>query len=143
MIPIRLIPVDAHNWEVCARISPSPEQSLFQVSAPWILLQAQYCALKVWAISTPEMPVGLISWGNWGGYDWVARLLVDAAYQNQGIGRKALQLLEEEIPLRVRGGELRTAIHPENYAAEFLFRSEGFNLKGIFPDGERILGKEW
>ncbi|NBV14086.1 MAG: GNAT family N-acetyltransferase [Sphingobacteriia bacterium] len=143
MKPVALLPVDVQNWEVCARITPKPEQSIFQVSAPWILLQAHYNALKVWAICSSDIPVGLISWGNWGGYDWVARLLVDAAWQNQGIGRKALQLLEEEIPLRMRGGELRTAIHPENYAAEYLFRSAGFCLKGTFPDGERILGKEW
>jgi diamine N-acetyltransferase len=73
----------------------------------------------------------------------IHRLMIDARYQRQGFGRRAMELTIDRI--RQEGGlTIYLSFRPENHVARRLFDGLGFVGHEIEPDGEVIyrLGPE-
>lgn len=67
----------------------------------------------------------------------VHRLMIDAARQRRGYGRRAMQLIIEEI--HARGGRtIYLSFRPENAAAQALYTELGFTCQEIEADGELL-----
>ena len=67
----------------------------------------------------------------------VHRLMVDAQWQRRGVGRRAMELVIEEI--RHLGGlTIYSSTRPENKAAQNLLVELGFEKHEVEPDGEMV-----
>jgi diamine N-acetyltransferase len=63
--------------------------------------------------------------------------MVDEQWQRRGIGRRAMELVIEEI--RQLGGEtIYSSTRPENDAAQYLLAKLGFEKHEVEPDGEVV-----
>lgn len=71
------------------------------------------------------------------GSQWIGGLLVDAAHQGRGIGRRVVELLLER--LREEPGAVRMSYHPDNDASRTLFTRLGFVETGERVDDERVM----
>ena len=67
----------------------------------------------------------------------VHRLMVDAQWQGRGIGRRAMELVIEEIR-RLGGTTIYSSTRPENEAAQYLLAELGFEEHEVEPDGEVV-----
>jgi len=67
----------------------------------------------------------------------IHRVMVDAQYQRQGIGRKAMILTIEQIK-NLGGITIYLSFRPENETARLFFQGLGFVEYEIEPDGEVI-----
>lgn len=70
---------------------------------------------------------------------WIYRFMIDEKYQNNGYGKKALQLVVKEITIQEnKTDKLFLGYNPRNEEARRLYRSVGFVETGIAPWGEMI-----
>jgi diamine N-acetyltransferase len=67
----------------------------------------------------------------------VHRLMVDAQWQRRGVGRRAMELVIEEIR-RLGGATIYSSTRPENEAAQCLLAELGFEIHEVEPDGEVV-----
>lgn len=63
-------------------------------------------------------------------------LLVDADQPRRGYGRAAVRCAVELARKLEDCDRLRLTVHPENHPAINLYKSEGFIVEGLDPDGE-------
>ena len=70
---------------------------------------------------------------------WIFHFFIDAAYQGQGYGKKALLLLLAFLKQQhSRCRSIRLTVHPENVHAQHLYSSVGFQLTGDVMEGEPV-----
>ncbi len=69
---------------------------------------------------------------------WVYRLMIDQRYQGLGYGKKAMELiLEQLIPLSEKK-LIRISFEPENIIAKTLYENLGFRSSGLMDGGEIV-----
>jgi diamine N-acetyltransferase len=73
----------------------------------------------------------------------VWRLMVDARFQNRGIGARAIELLVEHVRTRPGARELYLSHVPGNEAAARLYRRLGFRYTGAEDEGELVMVRGW
>jgi diamine N-acetyltransferase len=71
------------------------------------------------------------------GSRWIGGLVVDAAHQGRGVGRRVVELLLDR--LRTEPGPVRMSYHPDNEASRALFAGLGFVETGERVDDERVM----
>jgi len=125
-VGISLVQLDRYNWEECLDIKLSPDQSAYIPPVLYSLAQAKFEALTPYGIRTSDRTVGLLMYGEFTGLCWINRIMIDEAYQRQGIGKAALQQMVAQLRRNVRCKEIRASYAPDNYAAAALFASVGF-----------------
>jgi diamine N-acetyltransferase len=123
-----LADVTADNWRDIADLAPRDDQRDFVPA-----LAARYLLL-----GTLED-----TWHNLGAFEdgtavahvmhavdpddgsrWIGGLVVDAAHQGRGVGRRVVELLLDR--LRTEPGPVRMSYHPDNEASRALFAGLGF-----------------
>jgi diamine N-acetyltransferase len=136
-----LTEVTAGNWRDVADLAPRDDQRDFVPA-----LAARYLLL-----GTLED-----TWHNLGAFEgetavahvmhavdpddgsrWIGGLLVDAAHQGRGVGRRVVELLLDR--LRAEPGAVRMSYHPDNDASRTLFMQLGFVETGERVDDERVM----
>ena len=68
----------------------------------------------------------------------IYRLMVDHPRQNQGIGRRAMELLLSEIRACADARRITICYKPDNATARGFYASLGFNETGIDEVGEMV-----
>lgn len=132
---VTLLLLDRYNWEATLDLQLTEAQEAFVPSVLYSLAQAKFEALTPYGITAGEKMVGLLMYGNFGGICWINRLLIDARYQRQGIGKAAVQELLARLQTRPDCAEIRTSYSPENAAAAAFFQTMGFvPLDSPLPD---------
>ncbi len=71
------------------------------------------------------------------GSRWIGGLVVDAAHQGRGVGRRVVELVLDR--LRAEPGPVRMSYHPDNEASRVLFTRLGFVETGERVDDERVM----
>jgi diamine N-acetyltransferase len=136
-----LADVTADNWRDIADLAPRDDQRDFVPA-----LAARYLLL-----GTLED-----TWHNLGAFEdgtavahvmhavdpddgsrWIGGLVVDAAHQGRGVGRRVVELLLDR--LRTEPGPVRMSYHPDNEASRALFAGLGFVETGERVDDERVM----
>jgi diamine N-acetyltransferase len=136
-----LADVTADNWRDIADLAPRDDQRDFVPA-----LAARYLLL------------GMLedTWHNLGAFEdgtavahvmhavdpddgsrWIGGLVVDAAHQGRGVGRRVVELLLDR--LRTEPGPVRMSYHPDNEASRALFAGLGFVETGERVDDERVM----
>ncbi|KPH56690.1 GNAT family N-acetyltransferase [Pseudoalteromonas porphyrae] len=133
--------ITSKNYENVADLELLGEQKNFLASNTWSLVEAAYNdGYEARAIYQKDKLVGFIMWVHetekrisiW-------RFMVDHKFQNQGIGRSALNLALNEIKLVNGIEEIEICYNPDNSLAKRLFFSCGFKEVGMDKDNEDML----
>ena len=70
---------------------------------------------------------------------WLFHFFIDQHYQGKGYGKQALSLLLEFVKeYHSQCQTLQLTVHPENYTAQRLYTSMGFQPTGAEIDGEPV-----
>ncbi|WP_037291042.1 GNAT family N-acetyltransferase [Saccharibacillus sacchari] len=139
---IRLAELHRDNWEVCAALRVTPEQSDFIASNLHSIAEAQFLiGFSSLAIYQEDIAVGYALFGldPDDGMYWIYRLMIDERYQNLGYGSTAIRQVVEVVKERPdRTSLIRLGYHPDNEAARRLYAKVGFTEEGLAPWGEMI-----
>ena len=127
--------IDRTNYNECIELTLNEEQKKFVASNMFSLVQTAY---------EPDLyPLGIYNCNKMVGfilYDFdielngwsMSRFMIDVKYQNQGIGKMALQKFKEFFINKYGHIQLYTSAEVENQIAIALYEKLGFEKKEVF-----------
>jgi diamine N-acetyltransferase len=143
---IRLVPINASNWEDAARLQVREDQADFIVPNVWSIAESQfYPALQPTGIYDGFRMVGFLMYG----LDpqdhryWLYRFMIGRDDQGKGYGTAALNALITRLRQVPDCFELNVGYHHDNLAAERLYLRLGFQRMGAAPWGELMARLTW
>ena len=144
MVDVRLVEVDADNWEACAALRVDEEDRRWVADVPYYLCLCAYGG--TWhplAIQIEDDVVGFLMWGVDDDLSrWMGGLVVDAAHRRRGVGRAAVI---EAIRLLIAQPDcagIALSCHPANRAARSLYAALGFADTGeTAEDGAELVSR--
>jgi diamine N-acetyltransferase len=137
-----LAPVTRDNWRAVADVAPLDEQRAFvpALAARYLLLGVYGDTWRNLGAFVGDTAVGHVMWGiDDDGSRWIGGLVVDAAHQGRGHGRRMVQLLVDLLRADPDCGPVRMSYEPQNVASRRLFESLGFATTGVEEDGELVM----
>ena len=142
--------VTRENWRAALRLAVHPDQQRFiadVVPIAAIALAKAYIRPRGWlwlpymfyakteAIGFTELAYDQESADTY----WIFHFFIDATYQGQGYGTRALQLFLDFIKQQYSScRSIQLTMHPENVRAHRLYSGVGFHLIGDNGEGEAI-----
>jgi diamine N-acetyltransferase len=139
-MPITLEPVTSDNWRACAALKVHPSQQGFVNDVTYYLCLCTYGG--VWqplAVVRDGEVTGFVMWGvDDDGSRWIGGLVIDAAYQRQGIGHAAVRALRERLIAEPGCPNVALSYASDNVAARHLYRTLGFHETGETEDTELV-----
>lgn len=140
-ITLETITID--NFEAIMDMELPPEQARYLASNAYSIAQAHYYPdFRPRAIYCDGEPVGFalydVSCRDEPGHYGIYRLMVDHPRQQQGIGRRAMELLLAEIRAQADARLISICYKPDNAPARRFYASLGFEEDGIDALGEMI-----
>jgi diamine N-acetyltransferase len=140
-VDLILLPVTADNWRDVADLAPRDDQRRFvpALAARYLLLGTLEDTWHNLGAFEAGVAVAHVMYGTDpdDGSRWIGGLLVDAAHQGRGVGRRVVELLIER--LRAESGAIRMSYHPDNDSSRALFTGLGFTETGEMADDERVM----
>ena len=146
-VPLRLEPIDEHNWRAALTVRVTPDQLPYvaghQPVALVILAKAYVrpgnLTWEPLAVTAGPSVVAVVALAHADTYTELLHLAVDVAHQGQGIGSAAVDLLVAHvIQTRPHAVAVRLTVHPENVRAQRLYRGRRFVPTGDVRDGEPV-----
>jgi diamine N-acetyltransferase len=137
--PMRLVPIDDQNRAAVLALQVRRDQIQLVAPNSKSLRQAsQDPSLVPFAFLEGDLVVGFAMYQRRrDGSAYIWRVMIGDAYQGQGLGRRLMELLMEE--LRGEGfREFMISHRPQNRVAAILFESFGFFEEDFEADGEVI-----
>ena len=140
---ITLKPVTIENFEALMDMELPPEQARFLASNAYSIAQSHYYPdWRTRAIYCDDDPAGFALYDVTGndepGHYAIYRLMVDHPRQNQGIGRRAMELLLSEIRSCADARRITICYKPDNTTARRFYASLGFVETDIDELGEMV-----
>jgi diamine N-acetyltransferase len=138
---LELVAVTPATWEECARLTVHEHQRAFVADVAWYLRDSADGG--VWhpvAAVLEDRVVGFAVWAvDDDGSGWIGGVVVDAAAQGRGIGRRLVQLLMAQL-LEAGAPSLGLTYAPANTVARDLYASLGFVESGE-RDGDEVVAR--
>ncbi len=138
---ISLRQITKENYEAVCELDVLKEQEGYVACNMWSLVEASYNDGHITrAVYKAEEVVGFLMWvleNNRKVSIW--RFMTDAKFQQQGIGREALNLALDEIKSIVGLSEIEICYNPQNPVAKGFYSSFGFKEVGMDEDDEDML----
>ena len=118
----------------------SEEQEEFVAANARSIAEAHY-AEAAWfrAIYADEAPVGFVMLSDVPGEYFLWRFMIDARYQGNGYGQRALELLIQYVKTRPNAEEICTSHVKGNDRAGHLYKKVGFEYTGKESGGELMM----
>ena len=138
---ISLREVSQENYEAVCDLEVTTEQEPYVACNMWSLVEAAYndghtCR----AIYLAQQPVGFFMWvKETAQLISIWRFMVDKQYQQQGIGRQAMELALAEIEQDTDIKQIEICYNPNNPVAKNFYASFGFVEQGLDEDNEDML----
>ncbi len=128
------------------RLKVNPEQERFVATNAESIAEAYFSPDTAWfrAIYAGDTPVGFLMLEDNAaeGKYFLWRFMIDARYQRNGIGQKALELLFEHVKTRPDAIVLYTSCVPGEGSPGPFYETMGFVYTGEEDDGELIMRRE-
>jgi diamine N-acetyltransferase len=143
---IRLIPINADNWEDAAHLEIREDQADFLTPNVYSIAESKFHPeLQPLAIYDGPRLIGFAMYARdpRGNQYWLYRFMIDRRYQGKGYGKAALRLLLDRLRQLPDCTEVNVGYHRENSAAERLYLSLGFVKTGVAPWGELTARLRW
>jgi len=139
---ISLREVTAKSVRAVCALDVSPEQRSYVAANAVSIAQAHF-EPRAWfrAIYADEMPIGFVMLHEdpERGEHFLWRLMVDAAHQGQGYGRRALDLVADHARAQPGARELLSSYIPGPDGPADFYRRYGFIETGDIEDGEVVI----
>ena len=140
---VSLEPVTVDNFETLLEMELPPEQDRWIANNACSIAQASfYSDWRTRAIYHEGVPAGFLLYDvasrDEAGHYGIYRFMVDHPRQGRGIGRRALELLLEELRAQPDAQRITICYKPQNVAARGLYLSCGFVEVGVDELGEMI-----
>ncbi|EGA90965.1 spermine/spermidine acetyltransferase [Planococcus donghaensis MPA1U2] len=131
---VKIVELNAENWYDCCELEVSEDQKQYMEPNAVSIAQSKFePSLKPYAICKDNQTVGFLMYNSvpeeLGGY-WVYRIMVDQAFQGQGIGKAATNLMLAEMNRLLGPTKIVVGYHPDNLNAHNLYKSLGFEDLG-------------
>lgn len=131
---VKIVELNTENWYDCCELEVSEEQTQYMEPNSVSIAQSKFeNSLKPFAIYTGDKVVGFLMYNSipeeLDGY-WVYRIMVDKAFQGQGIGKAATKLMIAEMVKSLNATKIVVGYHPDNLNAHNLYASLGFEDHG-------------
>lgn len=143
---ITLREITKENWVECIKLKLAPEQAGLVAPNVDSIAESKFEPHYVpRAIYREEKVVGFLMYCSEIETEekdlyWLFRFMVDVEYQNQGIGKAALELALNEIS-KNNCRKINILYSPKNFVAAKLYASFGFQQVGTAEDGDIIVQK--
>jgi diamine N-acetyltransferase len=150
---IKLIQLTVENWQGVINLEVKESQK--EYIAPNVMTIAQskfYPELEVQAIAEEDQFVGLVAYfpsfdfpdvgPEYLDFSFILRFMIDKGHQGRGYGRKAMEILLEEMKQKNPNlKEVHLTVVPENSAAKQFYEKIGFHPtnKILFGEDEYAL----
>ena len=136
---VQLLPVTPDNIDEVLSFRVLPEQEAFVSSNAHSLAQA-YAYRKTaypFAVYNNDTPVGFLMLGYYEARKQYTlwKFMINHRWQQQGIGRRALELGVAFLKDQLDAKEIYTGVVPENTAAARLYEQLGFRETGLYENG--------
>ena len=131
---VSITEVNVNNWYACCELEVADEQKSYMEPNAVSIAQSKFePSLRPYVICADGQTVGFLMFNSvpeeLDGY-WIYRIMVDQAYQGQGIGKAATTLILSEMADAFGAKKVIVGYHPENAGAHQLYRSLGFEDHG-------------
>ncbi|WP_409270207.1 GNAT family N-acetyltransferase [Neobacillus sp. SCS-31] len=140
---VKLVELTKENWEECVELSVAENQKGFMASNLYSLAEVQYLQnFEALGIHDGERMVGFVMAGldpDDNNY-WIYRFMIDKSFQGRGYGKIGLKAVVDWLKGKDGCRLIMVGYNPENVAAEKLYKSAGFEDKGLAPWGEKLSG---
>ena len=142
-----LVLIDQHNWRAALGVHVTADQLRFVAGyepVALVILAKAYVRpgdleWEPLAVTSGDSVVAVAALAHAGAHSELFHLAVDAPRQGQGLGSAAVDLLVSHVrETRPGAADLRLSVHPENDAAQRLYRRRGFAPNGEMREGEPI-----
>ncbi|MBV7536160.1 GNAT family N-acetyltransferase [Duganella sp. sic0402] len=140
---ITLVEITAHNFEDYMEMELPEHQRGYLASNAFSIAQARYYDDYIpRGICYEGKPAGFLLYdkqsNNNAGEYGIYRFMVDYAQQGKGIGRRAMELLLDELKAKPGVKLITICYKPDNANAQSFYRSFGFEETGLDEIGEMI-----
>ena len=152
--PLHLVELTRDNWRAAAELTITPEQLAGDFLSPNVFSIAEasfYPGFVPRAIYLNDQMVGFVMWLrhvegdglSWFAGDirpeyWISRFMIAAEHQGHGHGRRAMELVIEEMRSRYGCTEINLSYNDDNEVAALLYDSLGFAPVTRAPWGETV-----
>lgn len=131
---VKIVELNTENWYDCCELEVLEEQTQYMEPNAVSIAQSKFeTSLKPYAIYTGDKAVGFLMYNSvpeeLDGY-WIYRIMVDKAYQGQGIGKAATTLMIAEMIKSLNATKIVVGYHLDNLNAHNLYASLGFEDHG-------------
>lgn len=131
---VSIAEVNDDNWYSCCELTLAHEQQSYMEPNAVSIAQSKFeTSLRPYAICADGQTVGFLMFNSvpeeLDGY-WIYRIMVDQAYQGQGIGKAATKLMLTEMADSFGAKKVIVGYQPENAGAHQLYKSLGFEDHG-------------
>ena len=139
MIQLKEITQD-NFWEVIS-LKVGKDQNFVASNAISIAQSKLFPSMIPLAIYNDQIIVGFLMYGidpDDNNY-WIIRLMVDEKHQQNGYGRKAMEIIIDKIKEDKNHYKIMISTNPENIVGINLYKKLGFESTGNIIDGEEVL----
>jgi len=138
---ISLEDINRENYEAVCDLDVSKQQQDYVACNMWSLVESHYNeGYTCKAIYQCSKPVGFLMWVKENPSKIsIWRFMVDQAYQNRGVGRRALTLALDTIKQIPKLQQIEICYDPKNAVAKEFYSSFGFYEIGLDDDGDEML----
>jgi diamine N-acetyltransferase len=142
MSVVEVVALDAHNIEDVLAVSAAPGQEAYVRPVAWYVALSTY--ERVWTPIAFLVDGEVVGFAQWAfdpadGTYCIGGVVIDAARQGQGIGRRAMSSFLGWLRERPGCGPIVLTVHAENERARRLYATLGFQDTGQELDGELVL----
>jgi diamine N-acetyltransferase len=134
MNTVTITELNADNWYECCQLELTKEQEEYMEPNAISIAQSKFQpSLKPYVINYDGLTAGFLMFNSepeeLDGH-WVYRIMIDKKFQGKGIGKKATQLMMDEMLKLADVKKIVVGYHPENKGAHHLYASLGFVDQG-------------
>lgn len=139
---VTLCEITAESLSEILALQVTEEQRTFVADNARSIAQAHFSPYAWFkAIYADETPVGFVLL--WDDPDkpeyYLWRLMIDARYQGNGFGRRAVKLLIRHVRSRPNASELFTSVVQADGGPQGFYERLGFELIGDYEEGEAVM----
>jgi diamine N-acetyltransferase len=142
MTTVEVVGLDAGNIEDVLAVSAAPGQEAYVRPVSWYVARSAY--EQVWTPVAFRADGEVFGFAEWAfdasdGTHCIGGVVIDAARQGHGLGRRAMSVLIDWLRLKPGCGPIALSVDADNDRARRLYAALGFAESGDEVDGELVM----
>lgn len=132
-------PVTENNWRDVRDLTVAPSQRAFVEDPNFYLALCCYTDWNPCAVMLDGVVIGFAMWAvDDDGSVWLGGIFIDARHQQQGYGRRCVEVLVDQLSERAGAAGLALSYERANSVAAHVYSELGFAETGEFAETEVV-----